>query len=260
MLRMMRLALLLMSAQIAIGQLTGVWEQRSRYPLPATEVSGAAINGFVYVACSLTAQGSTNRLFRYDPRTNSWTELASLPVQGGADHCNVAAAGGKLYVLGAIRVGSCFIDGDTWEYDPAWDHWEIVGRMSTPRGASGVAAIGGNIYVAGGLATAGSVSDLEVFDTERGQLTRLPSMPTARDHLTAQAINGRIYAIAGRSDRDLNANEEYDPATMAWRYRAPIADGPRRPGECSRRWPDPGVRRGREQRLSRTHVQRQRRI
>ena len=83
MLRIMRLALLLMSAQIAIGQLTGVWEQRSRYPLPATEISGAAINGFVYVVCGLTAQGSTNRLFRYDPRTNSWTELASLPVQGG---------------------------------------------------------------------------------------------------------------------------------------------------------------------------------
>ena len=94
--------------------------------------------------------------------------------------------------------------------------------MSTPRGASGVAAIGGNIYVAGGLATAGSMSDFEVFDTERGQWTRLPSMPTARDHLTAQAIKGEIYAIGGRSDRDLNANEEYDPATMAWRYRAPI--------------------------------------
>ena len=141
MLRIMRLALLFMSAQIAIGQLTGVWEQRSPYPLPATEVSGAAINGFVYVVCGLTAQGSTNRLFRYDPRTDSWTELASLPVQGGADHCNVAATGGKLYVLGAIRIGSSFVDGDTWEYDPARDHWEIVGRMSTPRGASGVASI-----------------------------------------------------------------------------------------------------------------------
>ena len=222
MLRIMRLALLFMSAQIAIGQLTGVWEQRSPYPLPATEVSGAAINGFVYVVCGLTAQGSTNRLFRYDPRTDSWTELASLPVQGGADHCNAAATGGKLYVLGAIRIGSSFVDGDTWEYDPARDHWEIVGRMSTPRGASGVASTGRNIYVAGGLTAAGSVSDFEVFDTERRQWTRLPSMPTARDHLTAQAIEGRIYAIAGRSDRDLNTNEEYDPGTMAWRSRAPI--------------------------------------
>ncbi len=226
MLRIMRLALLLMSAQIAIGQLTGVWEQRSRYPLPATEVSGAAINGFVYVVCSLTAQGSTNRLFRYDPRTNSWTELASLPVQGGADHCNVAAAGGKLYVLGAIRVGSCFIDGDTWEYDPAWDHWEIVGRMSTPRGASGVAAIGGNIYVAGGLATAGSVSDFEVFDTERGQLTRLPSMPTARDHLTAQAINGRnlrdrVAAPIGISMRTRSTTPPRWPGATERQFRRP---------------------------------------
>ena len=47
-------------------------------------------------------------------------------------------------------------------------------------------------------------------------------MPTARDHLTAQTMNGRIYAVAGRAARDLNANEEYDPADATWRSRAPI--------------------------------------
>jgi N-acetylneuraminic acid mutarotase len=214
--------LLLIGAHAAIGQVTGVWEQRAPYPLEATEVSGAAIDGLVYVVCGLTAQGSTNRLFRYDPRTDSWTELASLPVQGGADHCNVAAARGKLYVVGAIRIGSAFVDGNTWEYDPAQDRWELVARMGTPRGASGVVAAGRNVYVAGGLAGTGSVSDFEVFDTENRRWTRLPAMPTARDHLTAQSLNGRVYAIAGRATRDLNANEEYDPATATWRSRVPI--------------------------------------
>ena len=218
----MRSVLVLIGAQMAIGQVTGVWEQRAPYPLEATEVSGAAIDGFVYVVCGLTARASTNRLFRYDPRMDSWKELASLPIEGGADHCNVAAAGSKLYLLGAIRIGSGFVDGNTWEYDPAQDHWQMVGRMSTPRGASGVASTGGNIYVGGGLTAAGSVSDFEVFNTGTRQWTRLPGMPTARDHLTAQAINGLIYAIAGRADRDLNANEEYDPATMTWRSRVPI--------------------------------------
>jgi uncharacterized protein (TIGR03437 family) len=46
-------------------------------------------------------------------------------------------------------------------------------------------------------------------------------MPTARDHLTAQIINGRFYAIAGRAGGDLRANEEYDPATRVWRTRTP---------------------------------------
>jgi uncharacterized protein (TIGR03437 family) len=219
---MVRPVLIVLGAQMLVGQVTGVWEQRAPYPLEATEVSGAAIDGFVYVVCGLTAAGSTNRLFRYDPRVDSWRELARLPVEGGADHCNVAAAGGKLYVLGSIRVGSPFVDGTTWQYDPAQDRWESVARMGTPRGASGVAAIGRSIYVAGGLTAGGSVSDFEAFDTETRQWTRSPNMPTARDHLTAQAINGRVYAIGGRAARDLNANEEYEPTTSTWRSRAPI--------------------------------------
>jgi uncharacterized protein (TIGR03437 family) len=217
-----RSAFLLLAADLAMAQLTGVWETRAPFPIAATEVSGAAIGGMVFVVCGLTPQGSTNRLFRYDPRANSWMELAPAPLSGGADHCNVAAAGGKLYLLGAIRVGSAFVDGDTWEYDPAEDRWQNVGRMNTPRGASGVAAIGTDIYVAGGLTASGSVPDFEVFDTIAKRWTRLPAMPTPRDHLTAQAVQGRIYAIAGRSSRDLTGNEEYDPVTNRWRSRAPI--------------------------------------
>jgi uncharacterized protein (TIGR03437 family) len=218
----MRLALLLMGVNLALAQPVGIWEPRAAYPLQATEVSGAALDGQVYVVCGLTAQGSTNRLFRYDPRVDSWIERAPLPIGGGADHCNVAAARGRLYVLGTIRVGSSFVDGDTWEYDPAQDRWQNLGQMITPRGASGVATIGTNIYVAGGLTASGSVPDFEVFDAIGRRWTRLPNMPTPRDHLTAQALNGRIYAIAGRSSRDLTANEEYDPMTNQWRARAPI--------------------------------------
>ncbi|MGH9631328.1 MAG: kelch repeat-containing protein, partial [Bryobacteraceae bacterium] len=85
-----------------------------------------------------------------------------------------------------------------------------------------VAVIGNRIYVAGGLASSGSVADFDVFDTDTRTWTKLPSMPTARDHLTAQAIGGKIYAIAGRAGRDFNVNEEFDPTTSNWRTRAPI--------------------------------------
>jgi N-acetylneuraminic acid mutarotase len=52
-------------------------------------------------------------------------------------------------------------------------------------------------------------------------------MPTGRNHLAAAAYGGRVYAIAGRSDLgagvgNLNALEEYDPASNIWRTRAPV--------------------------------------
>ena len=198
----------------------GVWETRASYPIEATEVSAAAINGKVYALCGLTLSGSANSLFIYDPFTDVWRRGAPIPIAGGADHCNVAAAGGKLYLLGGL--GSLSESPETYEYDPVADRWQVVGRMPTPRGASGVTAIGSKIYVAGGLANGRSVATFEAFDTVTREWTRLPNMPTARDHLTAQAADGKFYALAGRVGNPLPANEEYDPATNTWRRRAPL--------------------------------------
>src|SRR6516164_4551593 len=54
--------------------------------------------------------------------------------------------------------------------------------------------------------------------------TALAYIPTARDHLAAAAIDGRLYAVGGRIDgnysRNLSSNEVYDPATNRWEQRA----------------------------------------
>lgn len=217
---MARIALAAVLSVTAAAQ--GLWERRAPYPISATEVSAASLDGRVYAVCGLVAGRSVSSLYIYNPRHDEWSEGAPLPVAGGADHCNVAVAAGRLYVLGAIRIGSAFVDGDTHEYDPASNRWQVVGRMPTARGASGVAAIGSRIYVAGGLAGGVSVATFEVFDAATRQWSRLPDMPTARDHLTAQAANGKFYAIAGRAGREFTANEEYDPSTGLWTTRAPI--------------------------------------
>ncbi|MFN7935234.1 MAG: kelch repeat-containing protein [Bryobacteraceae bacterium] len=200
----------------------GLWERRAPYPIEATEVSAAALNGRIYALCGLLPNGrNTGQLYIYDPYRDEWSEGPAVPIDGGADHCNVAAANGKLYVLGALRSGSA--EGGTYEYDPVTRRWSNVGRMSEPRGASGVAAIGNKIYVAGGLAGTAPVNTFEVFDTETRQWSRLAPMPTVRDHLTAQAVGGKFYAIAGRvGAENLRANEEYDPASNTWRSRTPI--------------------------------------
>src|SRR5436305_1546888 len=172
---------LLLLGSVACGQ--GLWERRADYPVQATEVSAAGIGGKIYSVCGLTSAGSISSLFIYDPFNDSWSPGAPVPIPEGADHCNVSASGGKLYVLGAIRIGSSFVDANTYEYDPGANRWQIVGRMPTARGASGVAAIGSKIYVAGGLAVTGSVATFEMFDAVTHEWTRLPDMPTARDHL-----------------------------------------------------------------------------
>ena len=208
-------------ASSAVAQI-GVWETRAPFPLEATEVAAAAVGDKVYVVGGLTPAGSSNRLFIYDAFTDTWREGAPLPLPGGVDHANLAAVNGKVYFVGGIRIGSDFVTGRTFEYDPAANTWTERASMPTPRGASGVAALDGRIYVAGGLTASASVNNFEAFDPAANSWVVLPSMPTARDHLTAQAVGGKFYAIAGRRNDNFRANEEYDPATNRWTVRAPI--------------------------------------
>ena len=219
------LVLLLAATRLLLSQ--GIWENRAPYPVSITEVSGAAIGDEIYMLCGISGDNQWPRnVYVYDTVRDTWSQRGTYPILGGADHCNVAAVDDRLYLLGAIRIGTGFVDGNTYLYHPRTDQWETVGRMNVPRGASGVAVIGKRIYVAGGLREGGTVaSDFEVFDTETRTWTTLPPMPTARDHLTAQAVGGRFYALAGRRGAiaaGVAATEEYDPATGVWRQRAPI--------------------------------------
>src|SRR5262249_11461272 len=66
----------------------------------------------------------------------------------------------------------------------------------------------------------------EVYDPAANRWTALAYVPTARDHLAAAAMDGRLYAVGGRIDgnysRNLASNEAYDPATGRWEQRAPL--------------------------------------
>jgi len=52
----------------------------------------------------------------------------------------------------------------------------------------------------------------------------IESFPTPRDHHTAAAVDGRLYAIGGRRNGNYSLNldtaEVYDPATKRWQPRA----------------------------------------
>src|SRR5262245_58218486 len=104
----------LLMAGMALAQ--GVWESRASDPIEATEVSSAAMEGKVYALCGITPRGSVNALFIYDRFTDTWGQGVSIPIGGGADHCNVAAVGGKLYLLGGL--GDLAGRAETYEYDP----------------------------------------------------------------------------------------------------------------------------------------------
>ena len=81
----------------------------------------------------------------------------------------------------------------------------------------GVDVIDGKIYVAGG--SDGGYSDqFSRYDPVTDQWETLPSMSMPRRFMSSAVVDGKFYAMGGKSDAstDLNSTEIFDPVTNSW--------------------------------------------
>ena len=181
---------------------------------PRQEVGVAELGGWIYVAGGFTeGPGVSANVEAYDPTTDRWQFVAPLPI--AVHHAALAAAGGKLYLLGG-DVGLESVASDAvFEYDPAVNTWTRRASMPTARSAMAVGVIEGRIYLAGGQPTPRE-RDFAVYDPASDTWTVLPPMPTARNHLAGGAIGSVFYAAGGRSASISSAFEGFDTTTGAW--------------------------------------------
>lgn len=224
------------SAEITVHPPLGHWTPLRPMPQERTEISAATDGQRIYVVGGFAPDGSRvvapRAMHIYDPATDAWTTSPdSIPE--GVNHAGLVYLDGKLCLVGGFR-GATFDPIDAvWIYDIAAGTWTAGPPLPTARGAMAVAVLNGKIHVIGGNAAnagalnpaehnvgpdASSVGTHEVFDPATGQWTRLPPMPTARNHAGAAVLNGRIHVFAGRvgSNDTLFVHEVFDPATNAW--------------------------------------------
>ena len=96
---------------------------------------------------------------------------------------------GKIYVMGGIGANVL----DTVEvYDPQADSWQRMARM--PRGllSHAAAAMGGKIYVTGGINQASTEHSVYVYDPQADAWTQLASMGTARRLHASAVVGGKL--------------------------------------------------------------------
>jgi hypothetical protein len=119
-----------------------------------------------------------------------------------------------------------------WRFSPATREWTELASMPRARGGLAGAVIGDRFYAVGGASSALQryprvVRVLDVYDFRTNTWERGPSMPTPRHHLAASAVDGRLYAIGGRSNRTLAVDvvERFDPSDGTWEAVAPLPLG-----------------------------------
>jgi hypothetical protein len=153
--------------------------------------------------------GVTGNHFRYDPATNSWTTLASLPTA----RTGVTAAyyNGKIHVFGGSQNVAGTAEVATHDvYDVATGAWTTAAPMSVARGYMRAVALN------------------EAYDPATDTWTAKAPLPAPLYYFGGGVDDGKIYALGGvRSGTGYLAEAlQYDGALNAWTPLQPLP-GPR---------------------------------
>ncbi len=97
--------------------------------------------------------------------------------------------------------------------------WEEIDAMPQSRSAGGAAAVGGSIFIVGGVGSDGPAETTMVYDTVAGSWSEAPGLLTPREHLGVASDGARVYAVGGRVGSpagNLSVAEAFDPVTGSW--------------------------------------------
>ncbi|XP_062017127.1 uncharacterized protein LOC133733524 [Rosa rugosa] len=185
----------------------------------------------------------------YDPSTNSWTHVTSIP--GLVENhilkgFSMVSMGDSLYIIGGrlchkelshtsdecsslvdmeVQVSSSVL-----RYDVATDQWSTCAPLGVARCDFACTVSDNKIYVAGGkttLACARGISSAELYDPQLDKWIHMPNMSTLRYKCVGVTWQNKIYILGGfaepvRKNSDVppimvrSSAEVYDTQTKKW--------------------------------------------
>ena len=200
-----------------IGRFDRAWEPMPDMPIPLGEVAGGIIGNRMYLVGH-----DAHETLAMDLGTGRWEARDANPVRIMAgDHEAAEVVGDRLYLIGGLGAGA----GEVQVFDPATHTWSFGPTMPFAAGSSATAAIGGKIYVAGGVVGDTTTRLAARLDPSTGTWTPIAPMPRARNHAASGTDGTRFYVFGGRGpgsgDRNELANgyadvQVYDPTTDRW--------------------------------------------
>ena len=203
--------------QTWVGTLAEHWESAKALPVGLAEVSGGIIGNQLYLV-----GGGNPATLAYDLSDNSWSSavaLAERPYLG--DHHAAEVFNNELYLFSGLGGAA----GKVQIYDPATNSWSEGEDMPFAAGSSSSALIDGTIYIAGGIVSSTTTSQLARYNPQSDSWAELAPMPYGRNHAAAATDGQKLYLFGGRGPGSGETNtlangfdtvQIYDPATNSW--------------------------------------------
>ncbi len=204
----------------------GHLRQVGRLPVPSHGAAAALLGGSVYLFGGGQAT-SVDSVVRVDPQTGR--AVAAGRVGEPLSDLGAVVVGGKAYLVGGYT-GSKYATA-VLRYPGA----KVVSRLPNGTRYAGVAALGGRIYVAGGLTPNGPTDTVyEVALT--GPVRQVAALPRPIDHAGMAELGGKLYLVGGTDVLQLDPSGAVavvarlpasltDPAVVAIGGRLIVAGG-----------------------------------
>ncbi|BBM98193.1 hypothetical protein MPTK1_1g11590 [Marchantia polymorpha subsp. ruderalis] len=207
---------------------------------PFCGCSAGAISGCLFVLGGFSKACAMKCVWRYDPRTNEWTEAASMGTARA--YCKTGLLNNRLYAVGGVNRGRGGLTPlqSAEVYEPATDSWTAIPNMPFSRAqvlptafladmlkpiATGMAAFKGKLCVPQSLYSWPFFVDVggEVYDPVSHLWGEMPQGMgegwPARQAGTklSVVVNGRLYALDPTSAMDGSKIKMYDSEQDTWR-------------------------------------------
>ncbi|XP_078699897.1 kelch-like protein 26 [Branchiostoma floridae x Branchiostoma belcheri] len=206
---------------------TREWKEIARMPKEICQHRIVVLNDFVYVVGGLTEanrESASDACYRYDPRTNSWLQVASMQVRRTC--FAFLESGGRLYVIGGTDGDKSLDSAEV--YDPRSNEWRYVASFpGHVYGHAGTTLPDGRLCVTGGFARNRYQRWTYTYDVRQDAWGRETDMNTRRGWHVMQTFGDAVFVLGGchlRPDGSRTMHlptERLDLASRQWSALSP---------------------------------------
>ncbi|KAL2085893.1 hypothetical protein ACEWY4_019213 [Coilia grayii] len=226
-----------------------VWWELEGPQVPLRPDCLAIVNNFVFLLGGeeLGPDGefhASSKVYRYDPRQNSWLRMADMLVP--RSEFAVGVIGKYVYAVAGRTRDETFYS--TERYDIVEDKWEFVDPYPVNKYGHEGTVLNGKLYITGGITSSSTSKQVCVFDPSREgapehRTRRTPvlnscwenksKMNYARCFHKMIAHNGKLYVFGGVcvilrasfESQGCPSTEVYNPETDEWTILASMPIG-----------------------------------
>lgn len=213
------------------------WIRATPLPIPRGHLSAAVVDGKIYAMGGCDGHdpypSDLAAVHRYDPATDTWTQVASLPFPRSHFESGTMVRNGRIVIVGGRgRLTGMESVEDVTEYDPVADRWTALPPLPERRHSPIAFLVDGRIITGlGGRWT--SDPDNNTMWSERADSAWKPGrpLPVPLGEVSAGLIGNRIYVLGAGAvwtlGLDIGTGRWDEPA----RHAARIGLGHHHPAE-----------------------------